>query len=130
MKNGSTSAGRESGGKKTGAVKAFLGSLCLKSFIALVYILLLYRTLGCCPLRAVTGLPCPACGMTGAYIAVLHGDWPTAFSRHPLWWLAPPLWFLVCLEEPRLAPAWARLRRCALTAIALAFAARWLVGIL
>ncbi len=36
-----------------------------------------------CPLHGVLGLPCPACGLTRALTALLHGDLVTA-----LWWNA------------------------------------------
>jgi hypothetical protein len=37
-----------------------------------------------CPLKAMTGLPCPGCGMTRATVALLHGDLATSFHFHPL----------------------------------------------
>ncbi len=46
-----------------------------------------------CPIRYVTGIPCPGCGLTRAYWAVLHLDFAAAFSYHPLFWLIPFLLF-------------------------------------
>ena len=46
-----------------------------------------------CPIRYVTGIPCPGCGLTRAYWAVLHLDFAAAFSYHPLFWLVPFLLF-------------------------------------
>ncbi|MGM0139236.1 hypothetical protein IGI65_001688 [Enterococcus sp. DIV0755b] len=40
-----------------------------------------------CPLKAVTGLPCPVCGMTRAFIHLAQGDITTAFYYHPLFWV-------------------------------------------
>lgn len=37
-----------------------------------------------CPLLAVTGLPCPFCGMTRATVAIGAGEWGRAFALHPL----------------------------------------------
>ncbi|MBA3502568.1 MAG: DUF2752 domain-containing protein [Myxococcota bacterium] len=37
-----------------------------------------------CPLLALTGLPCPFCGMTRATIAIGAGEWDRAFALHPL----------------------------------------------
>ncbi len=37
-----------------------------------------------CPLRAVTGLPCPSCGLLRSANAVLHGHVGAAFATNPL----------------------------------------------
>jgi hypothetical protein len=37
-----------------------------------------------CPFRAVTGLPCPGCGMTRAFCSIGHGDFASAFGFNPL----------------------------------------------
>lgn len=37
-----------------------------------------------CPLYAVTGVYCPACGGLRAVHALLHGDLAAAMDRHPL----------------------------------------------
>lgn len=42
-----------------------------------------------CPLYALTGLPCPGCGMTRAWIAALHLDLAGAFGYHPMFWCVP-----------------------------------------
>ncbi|MBT0565600.1 DUF2752 domain-containing protein [Williamsia sp. CHRR-6] len=33
-----------------------------------------------CPVRLLTGLPCPGCGLTRSWIATAHGDLGAAFS--------------------------------------------------
>ncbi len=40
-------------------------------------------TLMPCPFMALTGLPCPGCGMTRATEALLRGDWSRAMTFHP-----------------------------------------------
>jgi hypothetical protein len=40
-----------------------------------------------CAWRGVTGLPCPGCGLTRAWVAVLHGDFAASVSHHLLGWL-------------------------------------------
>lgn len=37
-----------------------------------------------CPLRAITGVECPFCGMTRATLALGGGDWGAALALHPL----------------------------------------------
>lgn len=37
-----------------------------------------------CTLRAVTGLPCPLCGLTRSVAAAGGGDLAASFERHPL----------------------------------------------
>ncbi len=37
----------------------------------------------------IFGLPCPACGMTRAYISLAHLDIKRAFYYHPLFWSVP-----------------------------------------
>ncbi|QFZ92944.2 DUF2752 domain-containing protein [Synechococcus elongatus] len=41
-----------------------------------------------CPLLALTGLPCPTCGMTRSLAATGRGDWATAVQFHAF---GPPL---------------------------------------
>jgi hypothetical protein len=37
-----------------------------------------------CPLRRLTGVPCPACGMTRAFAHLAKGEWSAAVHDHPL----------------------------------------------
>jgi Protein of unknown function (DUF2752) len=36
-----------------------------------------------CPLRTITGVPCPFCGMTRSIIAVVHGDLARSLVLNP-----------------------------------------------
>ncbi len=40
-----------------------------------------------CLIRGTTGMPCPMCGMTRAYKALLVGNIQEAWLAHPLFWL-------------------------------------------
>ena len=58
--------------------------LCLGVYVFLAYLLHIP-----CPFRYATGIPCPGCGMTRAYLLVFEGDFAGAFALHPLWPLIP-----------------------------------------
>ncbi len=54
-----------------------------------------------CPIRALLGLPCPACGLTRATLLVVQGDLRGALAMHPLVWLVTPLVALLVALELR-----------------------------
>lgn len=87
-----------------------------------------------CPLRAVTGLPCPSCGLLRSTNAILLGHVGTAFATNPL----DTLFLLVVV--PVMIAVWAvrmwrrvaviveftrRERRLAWTALIVAVAINW-----
>lgn len=41
-----------------------------------------------CPLRLLTGIPCPACGSTTVFIEAGHGHWQAALTANPVTALA------------------------------------------
>jgi len=47
---------------------------------AVIIIFFLYK----CPFEYIFGIPCPGCGMTRAFIALLKLDFAEAFYFHPL----------------------------------------------
>jgi hypothetical protein len=64
----------------------------LKSFIPLFLAFMAYGILlyisgndTICFFKIYTGLPCPGCGMTRAFIAVSRGYYQESFYWHPLW---------------------------------------------
>lgn len=54
-----------------------------------------------CPIKFLTGVSCPACGITRAWCRVLCGDITGAFYYHPLFWLGPMLLGIIYLEGIR-----------------------------
>lgn len=78
-----------------------------------------------CPFYALTTLPCPTCGMTRAWTAVLSLDFQTALAYHPLFW-AVPLLYLCFLYDGRLfKKTWMNVTLY--TVIGLLFALHWIV---
>ncbi len=55
-----------------------------------------YFRLPCIP-RAITGVICPGCGVSRAWLSLLGGDLGAALSYHPMFWCVPLLvlyvWF-------------------------------------
>ena len=51
-----------------------------------------------CPFRALTGLPCPGCGLTRSFVFAMHGDPAAAVGAHlmgPLLVALCALWLVV-----------------------------------
>ncbi len=44
-----------------------------------------------CPLRTLTGIPCPCCGMTTAVVAIMRGGWLAAVRANPFAYLLAAL---------------------------------------
>lgn len=57
-----------------------------------------------CPIKFITGVSCPGCGMTRAWLCLLSGKSALALHYHPLVWL-PPVVVAVYLLRKRL-PKW------------------------
>jgi len=72
-----------------------------------------------CPLKRLTGIPCPSCGTTRACLRLLHGDWRGALAMQPL------AMVLLFAGLPAGLLAWALLGRQRLRALWTAFWARW-----
>jgi Protein of unknown function (DUF2752) len=62
-----------------------------------------------CPLRTVTGIPCPMCGMTRGVTALVHGDFAHALLMNPASYLAVALAILLLVQwrtRRVLIPVW------------------------
>lgn len=44
-----------------------------------------------CPILALTGIPCPGCGITRAWLCALELELGSAFCLHPMFWSVPIL---------------------------------------
>lgn len=61
-----------------------------KIILALGIVCLAFHITGVgCPFQYMTGISCAGCGMTRAWLCVLHLDFPGAFAYHPLFWTVP-----------------------------------------
>ena len=63
--------------------------LCLLLFAGLLAVWYAFR-LPCVP-RWLTGIPCPTCGLTRAWLAALQLDFGTALRQYPMFWSVPVL---------------------------------------
>ncbi|HVB27761.1 MAG TPA: DUF2752 domain-containing protein [Mycobacteriales bacterium] len=74
--------------------------------LALARLHLAWRPSTLCPLRALTGVPCPLCGGTTAAVRLGHADLPGALRASPLAVLGAVVVSTRSLGTPRL---WGRL---------------------
>ena len=65
----------------------------LEPLSACLAVVAFYAFLQCigitCPVKFVTGISCAGCGMTRAWMALLHLDFSKSVYYHPLFWLPP-----------------------------------------
>lgn len=52
-----------------------------------------------CPFYNLTGLPCPGCGLTRAFVCLGHGHWRESLHWHPLGWLIYGICILLWLRS-------------------------------
>ena len=87
--------------------------------IALCYLVI--ELLGVtCPIRFLTGVSCPGCGMSRAWLAALRLDWSGALAFHPLFLLPVPAAGLLLFQRrlPETAFRWGMGVICGLFIIA------------
>jgi hypothetical protein len=93
------------------------------TLILILYIALRFSLGITCPIRQLTGIACPGCGMTRATLAVLRFDISTAWSYHFAFW-SPPLLWLFFMYDGRLFKS-RRINTAVLAFVALVFLANW-----
>jgi len=77
-----------------------------------------------CPFRALTGIPCPFCGMTRACVAAVHGHLATSLAFNPAGVLV-----IVAAVVALLRPQWLARVRLPIWVAGAAFAALWVWNI-
>ena len=93
-------------------------------FVAIVVIALLLHVTGIgCPIKFATGVSCPGCGLTRAWLSVLELRLDLAFAYHPLFWAVPLAFAVECLKD-RMPP---RLYRTLMIVLTTAFVVIWLI---
>lgn len=78
-----------------------------KTLILVFVIMVFYIFLGVigvgCPIKFITGISCLGCGMTRAWISIIHLDFGQAFYYHPLFFL-PPLFIVIYYFKDKINP--------------------------
>jgi len=59
-----------------------------------------------CPIKFLTGISCPGCGMTRAWISAACLQFSDALYFHPLFWSAPILLILSLWRRPKRQGKW------------------------
>jgi Protein of unknown function (DUF2752) len=77
-----------------------------------------------CPLRALTGIPCPLCGMTRACVAAVHGHLGASLAFNPAGVLV-----IVAAIVALIRPQWLMRARVPLWVFGVAVAALWVWNI-
>lgn len=81
-----------------------------------------------CPIKWLTSIPCLGCGMSRAYISLLHLDFGQAFSMHPMFWSMPVLVAYFFKDYHLFKKKW--LNNGILILIGVGFAAQWIVKLI
>jgi hypothetical protein len=77
-----------------------------------------------CPLRSLTGVPCPLCGMTRAVVAAAHGHLATSLAFNP-----GGIFVLLLAIAAVVRPAWLTRARLPLWSIFAVLGALWVWNI-
>lgn len=74
----------------------------ITSVTAVVVLYVILESFGVtCPIKYITGISCAGCGMSRAWIALLHFNIHDAFMYHPLFFL-PPVVVIVMLFKSKI----------------------------
>ncbi|MCU0961961.1 MAG: DUF2752 domain-containing protein [Pirellulaceae bacterium] len=92
-----------------------------------------------CRFRQFTGVPCPGCGLTRAFISLAHGRLSAAWSYHPggilffalvLFQIPYRVWQLVRLRRGQAAHRFAVADRWVLASLAVVMLAQWAYAVI
>lgn len=88
-------------------IEITINRLKISFLIFFVYIILNLLHIGC-PIKFITGISCPGCGMTRSIFSIVHLDLNKAFHFHPLFFLVP-IMFCLFIFEAFLKPKFVRI---------------------
>ena len=72
----------------------------ITSVAAVVVLYVILESFGVtCPIKYITGISCAGCGMSRAWIALLHFNIHEAFMYHPLFFLPPVVVIFMLLKS-------------------------------
>lgn len=72
----------------------------ITSVAAVVVLYVILESFGVtCPIKYITGISCAGCGMSRAWIALLHFNIHEAFMYHPLFFLPPVVVIVMLLKS-------------------------------
>ena len=72
----------------------------ITSVAAVVVLYVILESFGVtCPIKYITGISCACCGMSRAWIALLHFNIHEAFMYHPLFFLPPVVVIVMLLKS-------------------------------
>lgn len=72
----------------------------ITSVAAVVVLYVILESFGVtCPIKYITGISCAGCGMSRAWIALLHFNIHEAFTYHPLFFLPPVVVIVMLLKS-------------------------------
>lgn len=72
----------------------------ITSVTAVIVLYVILESFGVtCPIKYITGISCAGCGMSRAWIALLHFNIHEAFMYHPLFFLPPVVVIVMLLKS-------------------------------
>ena len=78
------------------------GTEAISAVAAVVILYIILESLGVtCPIKYLTGISCAGCGMSRAWISLLHLNLRDAFMYHPLFFL-PPVALIIMLCKSKI----------------------------
>lgn len=95
--------------------------------IIVAFVLIMAMSNISCLIKKVTGIVCPGCGMTRAYISLLHFDFAKAFEYHKMFWSVPVI-YVYFLFDGRIFKN-KNIDEFVLISISLGFFVNWIISL-